>query len=305
MNFRDVKIDDYDLVWKYCAPYGENSCQHSFVNMITLDEKYGTKICEENGFLYVLRENLGDENTRVYLFPFGSGDKRKTVENIFEDARSHNAAVRFQTITEEKCSFLENEFPNMFDMEEVRDYAEYLHLSDNLANLPGKAFASKRYDANLFRRTYEGRMSETLITKEHTDVILDFERKWLDESREFHDETALELEYREIEKQLKYFDELRISGLIIRIDGEIQGFVYGVPISDSCFDVLIEKGNRKFNDIYRILHQDIVRLCASDYKYINREEDVGVEGLRKAKMSYRPDILLMKYIASEKNYGVL
>lgn len=300
MDFKKVTIDDYDRVWKYCSLYGENSCQHSFINMFTLYEKYGSKICEENGFLYVLRERMCDENTRVYLFPMGEGDKKRAVEKIMEDARSHNSLVRFQTITETKSNWLKSEFPNVFNIEETRDYAEYLHLSDNLANLSGKKFASKRYDANLFRRTYEGRITEIPVTKENINEVLEFERQWLIESQESHDRIALELEYREIELQLRHIDELKISGLIVKIDNIIQGIVYGAPISNNCYDVLIEKGNRKFNDIYRILHQDIVRLCAMNYKYINREEDVGVEGLRKSKLSYKPDILLKKFIASEK-----
>lgn len=299
MLFRSITIDDYEQVWKYCSGYGENSCQHSFINMFTLYEKYGSKIYADGDFLYVLRSHLCTERERVYLFPMGNGDRAAAVERIIEDAHSHNAKVRFETITSEKAEWLEREFPGVFLIRENRDYAEYLHLSGNLADLPGKQFASKRYDANLFRRKYEGRMSESIITKENIAEILDFERRWLCENQESHDKEALELEYREIELQLKYFDELRISGLIIRIDGVIQGFVYGAPISESCYDVLIEKGNREFNDIYRILHQDIVRFCAMNYRYINREEDVGVEGLRKAKMSYRPDILLNKYIAAE------
>lgn len=299
MFFRNITIEDYELVWKYCSQYGENSCQHSFINMFTLYEKYGSRICADDDFLYVLRSHLCTERERVYLFPMGGGDVRRAVERVIDDAHAHNARVRFETVTEEKAAWLEREFPDVFRITENRDFAEYLHLSENLAYLPGKPFASKRYDANLFRRTYQGRMSEINITKEHIDEILSFERKWLSENRESHDETALELEYREIELQLRYFDELKISGLIIQIDGITHGFVYGAPISGNCYDVLIEKGNREYNDIYRILHQDIVRLCAMDYKYINREEDVGVEGLRKAKMSYRPDILLKKYIASE------
>ncbi|HAP79533.1 MAG TPA: hypothetical protein DCQ78_05150 [Ruminococcus sp.] len=152
----------------------------------------------------------------------------------------------------------------------------------------------------MFRRTYEGRITEIPVTKENINEVLEFEHQWFIESQESHDRIALELEYREIELQLRHIDELKISGLIVKIDDIIQGIVYGAPISNNCYDVLIEKGNRKFNDIYRILHQDIVRLCAMNYKYINREEDVGVEGLRKSKLSYKPDILLKKFIASEK-----
>lgn len=300
MLFRDIEVGDYDKIQRYCDLFGENSCQHSFINMFTLNEKYGSQYCEENGFLYVLRSGLCGEGFRTYLFPMGDGDRRGAVQRLLEDAHSYRAKVRFQTVTEEKRDWLGREFPDIFQSHEVRDYAEYIHLSSNLANLPGRKFSQKRSDARTMRRLYEGRMEEVPLDREHFDEVLDFERKWLAASQETHDAEALMLEYREIEKQLANFETLRISGLILRIDGAIQGFVYGAPISGNCYDVLIEKGNREIPHIYRVLHQDIVRMCAMDYMYINREEDVGVPGLRASKLSYKPDILLTKYIVEEK-----
>lgn len=297
--FRKAEIGDYDKIQNYFALYGENSCQHSFVNLYTLYEKYGAQYCEQDGFLYILRSHMCGDGIRTYLFPMGMGDGQKAVRAVMEDAHRNQAKVRFDTITETKCRWLLQEFPESFKAEEVRDYAEYIHLSDNLANLPGSQFAKKRYDVNLIRRLYGERMEEVFLTKDARGEVLEFEKEWIESSKETHDTAALHMEYREIETQLACFDELKISGVIVRIDKKIQGFVYGTPLSTDCYDVLIEKGNREISDIYRVLHQDIVRMCAMDYKYINREEDVGVLGLRKAKMSYKPDILLHKYIAEE------
>ncbi len=299
MLFRKAEIDDYDKIHSYFALYGENSCQHSFVNMFTMYEKYGAKYCEQDGFLYILRSHMCSEGIRTYLFPMGGGDEKKAVEAVMEDAHRNNGKVCFKTITESKCRWLLREFPDKFRAEEVRDYTEYIHLSDNLANLPGSKFAKKRYDVNRIRRVYGQRLEEEFITEDSKDEVLEFEKKWLETLEEPHNTEALRMEYREIEKQLAHFDELKISGIIVRIDKEMQGFVYGTPLSEDCYDVLIEKGNREIEDIYRVLHQDIVRKCAMDYKYINREEDVGVLGLRKAKLLYKPDILLNKCIARE------
>lgn len=299
MSFKKAEIGDYDRIQEYFSLYGENSCQHSFVNMYALYEKYGSQYCELNGFLYILRSRMCGNGKRTYLFPMGAGDRKKAVENIIGDAHGNGSKVRFDTITEDNYSWLMQEFPGVFQAREVRNYAEYLHRSENLANLPGSKFAKKRYDVNLLRRVYEGRMEESILTKEKTGEVLAFEEKWLADSLEMHDTAALNLEYREIEKQLACFDELKISGIIVRIDGIVQGFVYGAPISRNCYDVLIEKGNRRIDDIYRVLNQDVVKMCAMGYAYINREEDLGVPGLRKAKLSYKPDIILKKYIAEE------
>lgn len=299
LQFIDVKIEDYEIIQTYFSKYGENSCQHSFVNMFTLQEKYGSKWCEKDGFLFTFRENISDSRIRTYLFPMGEGDVKKAVWEIIQDAREHGARVRFQTITEEKKNWLLNEFPHRFAIEEDRDYAEYLYLSKVQATLPGNKFCKKRSEANIFRRKFEDRMSEVLLSKEQIPEILSYAKQWLLESADADDEKALMLEYKEIEKQLQYFDELKISGLVIRIDGKIIGVVYGVPISDSCFDVTTEKGSREFRNVYRVLRQDISKLITGQYTYINLEEDVGVEGLRRAKLSYKPDILLKKYVAEE------
>ena len=74
---------------------------------------------------------------------------------------------------------------------------------------------------------------------------------------------------------------------------------YGVPLSDDYYDVIIEKGDRRISDIYRVLNRELVRMCCQNFSWINREEDVGVEGLRKAKLSYKPDRLIEKYLVTE------
>ena len=102
-----------------------------------------------------------------------------------------------------------------------------------------------------------------------------------------------------IQRGLNHFELLGLSGIVVYIDDVLAGFAYGAPLSERCYDVIIEKGDLRFPDIYRVLNRDLVRLCCADYAMINREEDVGAPGLRKAKLSYKPDRLLEKYIARE------
>lgn len=298
LTFLKPTLDDYSRIHPYCSAYGENSCQHSFVNLFTLYEKYGSHYCIQDGFLYVFRSHQCPEGFRTYLFPMGEGDERRAVWNLMEDAHRNHAKIRFHTITEKKKDFLEKEFPGIFRIEEVRDYAEYIHSANKLAHLPGKQLKGKRR-AESVRRKYEGRIEETLFTKEEIGEVLAFERQWLERSRETHDAEALMLEYREIENQLQCFDILGITGVIIRIDQQIQGFAYGLPLSDSCIDEVIEKGNREISYLYNMLQQDFALMCGKDYQYMNVEEDLGISGLRENKLSYRPDILLRKFTASE------
>lgn len=299
IDFHPIALEDYDVVWKYMSKYGEGSCQHSFVSMFSLYEKYGDAICEQDGFLYVLREHLCREGVRVYLAPMGNGDRKEAFEKILEDAHSHHAAAEFQTLTETVCRFLEEQFPGKFQITECRDYAEYIYRTEKMATFDGKKLRKKRQEISRFYREYGDRVSVTRISKNDFPEILEFENKWLWQNREDHDSSALEREARAIDLQLEHFDALHLSGIVVRIDNVVHGYGYGTPLSDTYYDALIEKGDRDVHDIYRVLRQESVKQCALSYTYVNLEEDVGVEGLRALKLSYQPEILLKKYIVRE------
>lgn len=299
-KFEPVNLEKQTVIRHYMERYGENSCQHSFASMYSLYEKYGDAVWEQDGFLYTLREHLCRDHARVYLAPMGARDKKKAFQNILDDAHRHNAIAEFQTLTETAKCFLETEFPGQFEFRNLLDYAEYLYTARKLAALSGNKLSGKRYDANVFRRVYGSRMDIDVIQEQDFDEILSFEKKWLCQCREDHDMDALMREFRVIQKQLDHYRELSLTGIVLWIDGDVCGFGYGVPISTSCYDALIEKGDRGIPNIYRILNQEAVRQCAMDYLYVNREEDVGMPGLRASKLAYQPDILMSKYLAVEK-----
>ncbi|MBR4371054.1 MAG: DUF2156 domain-containing protein, partial [Victivallales bacterium] len=160
--------------------------------------------------------------------------------------------------------------------------------------------ASKRYDIQTFFRDYEGRAVIRIIQPDDIDGILRFQQAWLTEKQHIDEDVQLDYENLAIRKGLAHYQELGLSGIVVFIDGELCGYAYGAPLSDTAYDVIIEKGDRHYADIYKILNRELVRLCCDGFAYINREEDAGVEGLRKAKLSYKPDILLEKFIAQEK-----
>ncbi len=298
--FEPVSFQNEPVVRHYMESFGENSCQHSFTSMFSLYEKYGDSVCERDGFLYVWRKHLSREGVRVYLAPMGDGDFHAAYARLMEDAHACGQKVALQTVSQAQKDIIESLFPDKFAITESRDDAEYLYTSQKLATLPGKKLVNKRHDANHYWRTYGPRTQVTRITQADFSEVWAFEQKWLKQCWEDHDRDALQREARTIEKQLEHFDRLRISGIVLRLDGEVRGFGYGTPISDSCYDALIEKGDREIQHIYRVLNQEAVKQCAMDYTYVNREEDVGVQGLRASKLAYQPDLLLKKYRVIEK-----
>ena len=298
--FLPVTWQDYDLIYPYTSAYGEGSCQHSPVSMASLEEKYGDAVCVRDGFMFTLRSRLCDQRYRVYLAPLGSGDLKTAFSRVFEDAAVDGKKVRFVTLTEKYAVRLEAAFPGRFDIVENRDLAEYMYLSRKMGFFPGGALKKRRNEVNAFWARYGERASVTRINAAVHEDILRFEFRWLAENTETHDMVSLTREARMIEAQLMYFDVMRLSGIVLRIDGTVHGFGYGTRLSDAFYDAIVEKGDRSIPHIYKVLRQEAVKQCALDCVWVNAEEDLGIQGLRDLKYAYQPDFLLRKYIATER-----
>jgi hypothetical protein len=269
--------------------------------MYSLFEKYEDMICEREGVLYVLRSRLCDSAYRVYLAPMGEKKRlRQAFETIFEDAKAYQAKVKFVTLTETYKNDLEELYPGRFSFEEKRDLAEYIYTTESMSTFLGGKLAKRRKEVHQFWRIYGDRASVAQITKADFPEILSFQKKWMQQNSESHDRQALEREERTIQKQLEHYDELRLSGVVMRIDDEVRGYGYGCRLGKEYYDALIEKGDRQIEHSYKVLRQESVKQCAMDCKYVNLEEDIGIIGLRNLKNAYQPAFLLLKFVAIEE-----
>ena len=180
------------------------------------------------------------------------------------------------------------------------DLDEYIYTTEALSVLSGKALAPKRNRVNAFYSQYEGHVRIENISEENLlDVIL-FQKEWIkDRFAEGYDE-MLDREDKAITFYLSHYDELKFTGIVVYVWGSVAGYAAGVSLNDDCMDEVIEKGRKDITGIYQLLCNEFAILCCKGYTYINREEDLGVEGLRRAKRSYHPDRMLKKYTVTEK-----
>lgn len=300
LNFHPVGPEDLEMIYSYTSKYGENSCQHSPICFFTLRDKYEDMICEEDGVLYVYRKGISDENVRKYLAPFGVRNDKEAFERLICDARSHGKKTGFYTLTNKAAQALAVSFPDLFTITKERDLSEYIFSRETMEVFPGKVHARRRTEIRSFWKTYGERAKALLMNDSDFEEVLAFARKWIEENSERNDRETLEREFRFIKNQIENYHTLKLSGTVIRIDGELKGFCYGGALNDDCYDVLIEKADRSIPGIYRVVRSESTKLNVQNYKYINFEEDVGVEGLRKVKESYGPEYMIDKYIATEK-----
>lgn len=305
LEFKPISLEDKATVDKYMYRFGEGSCQHSFVSMYCMYVKYGDEICEKDGYLFVFRRFRSTSDKRIYMCPMGPRDDKAAfkaaVEEVLNDAAAHNCIACFNTVTASVRLLIEEAFPGRFVCETSRNYFEYIYTFDKLAYLPGHEMASKRYDLSCFEREYGNRVKIVNIDESNIPDIRMFQARWLEYKMKNSFDVQLEAENSAIDRGLSFFNRLGLKGIAVYIDNEINGYAYGSALNNDYFDVLIEKGANTVTDIYKVLNRDLVRIHCSGFSYINREEDVGVKGLRTAKMSYKPDMFIEKYILTEGN----
>ncbi len=301
--FKETSLEDRSIIETYMYRWGEGSCQHSFPAMYLLSHKYGDSFCERDGYLYVLRARLCREGERVYLFPMGDRRDedgfRRALETVLEDAHRNGARVRFESLTRKAAELCLRLLPGRFEAREDRDLAEYIYTFERLAYQQGPEMHSRRQGVSTFFNQYGDRVRIERICPENLQDVRSFQEFWSHSGQSPEDAEHMEIENTSIQKALEHFDALGLRGIVLYVDGTCAGYAYGAALSPTHYDVIIEKGDRRITNIYRALNREHVRACAGGFGYINREEDLGVEGLRRAKMMDKPDVLLEKYIVTE------
>lgn len=302
IEFKNIDLNFKNLVNNYYIKYGEGSCQHSFASSFCLKNKYNDMFAEKDNVLYICREGISNEHDRVYLFPMCDKTDEFKVKNaileIIDDAHYYNKKVKFQTITNSSKEILTDLFKDKFEIDDCRDLYEYIFDVEKIASLQGNNYQSKRNIINKLIKTYN---NITIKEIEEYDIheLKKVYEEWMGNHKEIDAHIATN-EIKEFEIAISNYKELDLIGVCIYIDDKIVGFNFGSIISNDTYDGMVQKGNIKYEGIYELLNRETAKLLKNKIKYMNFEEDLGVSGLRKAKLMYHPEYLLDKYIAKEK-----
>ncbi|MCD7973518.1 MAG: phosphatidylglycerol lysyltransferase domain-containing protein [Candidatus Azobacteroides sp.] len=298
LNFKTIELTDKKLLDSYLTHSGYRICDFSFSNLFCWQGRYETCFDIVNGFL-VIRFLTVEEKLPVYMMPVGSGNLQKVIRILMDDARINNYPFRMMSITQEMFLELDKCFPDTFTYTPLRGSADYIYETENLILLKGKKYQSKRNHINKFKSEHPD-YEFSLISRENISECLDMmHKRWCiqngcDESDMLHSESYA------VRKALKNFEALQLSGGVIRTNAKIVAFSFGQAITEDTFGVHVEKAEHAMNGAYTIINQQVAEHIGCDYKYMNREEDLGLESLRKAKLSYNPAILLEKGLVQLK-----
>jgi hypothetical protein len=193
---------------------------------------------------------------------------------------------------------LENFYPGKFEFFEYRDGADYIYETEKLSTLAGKKLAAKRNHINRFIENYPDWKYEQ-IDDNNIDEVFEMNRKWCSMAG-CENEKSLQEEGCAVSEAFANFKALGLSGGLIRAKGEVVAFSMGDRLDNETFLVHIEKAFADIQGAYPIINREFVIHNCGGYKYVNREDDTGDEGLRRAKLSYRPCAILQKWNAEMK-----
>ena len=272
--------------------------ESNFNNMYLWHRMYGQQLARLGDRVLV---RVGSEKEHKYLFPYGTGDLAPAVEALAEDAASRGEKLAFICLSAAQKAQLEELWPGRFEYncEHDRDGWDYIYDVNKLADLAGKKLHSKRNHIHRFDDQFPDWLSEP-ITAENVEDCVEMERVWA--AAKDHDDTLSE-ETISILEALYLREELGLKGVLIRAGGKVVAFSMGSFTSPDCFDVHYEKAFGEIQGAYAVVNREMARMIRAQYpevKWFNREDDLGLEGLRKAKLSYYPDILLEKCSAWER-----
>lgn len=286
LNFKKIEISDVDIFKEFSKNTNEISCENAFVNLFVWQKIYNNMFAVKNGSLFIKSDEDGKETFRL---PIG-GDMEKGLKEIFRYCGGK--APEFWNPIGESFHRLPSWFTEKYDFFENRDAFDYIYRQTDLSTLSGKKYHSKRNHISAFSKQYDWTY-ERINDANISDVIKCCE-KWYEENKDRQDKYMI-CEKEGIISVLENMDRLYVLGGAIRVDGEIAAFTLGSEINNYVFDIHFEKALSQYATAYTVINREFAARELSNYKYINREDDLGLEGLRKAKLSYKPEILLKKY----------
>ncbi|GAB6012974.1 DUF2156 domain-containing protein [Viscerimonas tarda] len=297
IHFKQVELSDKKEIDDCLASNTYRSCDFSFTNMYAWKAKFKTMFAIKDNTLF-LRFNEADGRV-YYMIPIGAMPLKEAINETIEEAKQLNIPFLMKGVTPRMWQAIEKAMPGVFDYMHDRNNDEYIYLSERLIQLSGKKLQSKRNHINRFKK--ENPDWEYCPVSSDEDAMECFHMLTAWECKNNpNGEISLRHDYIATKLMLENLEYLGLKAGAIRVNGKLLAFSVGERLTDDTFVVHVEKAFSNVNGAYTVINQQFAEHEASGFTYINREEDMGLEPLRKAKMSYYPDILLEEGILKLK-----
>lgn len=288
LNFKKISLEDIDVIKKYLVLDNSKCTDYTFGFLTMWGKVLNLMYAIYNETLFIKGTFRGGRE--LFYMPCGKMSIKDSVLTVVEYADEKGIPTEFVSVPLENLE----SFKEFFNVEytESRDYSDYVYSAEKLAFLKGRKYHQKRNHISGFRKRYPDYKFE-IINDENIDLVKEFYKEFI-KLNESESESE-EIERKCAEFALENQKNMDLIGALLKIDGKVIAFTLGELKNDVLY-VHVEKANREFKGSYPTINNDFVRHCLEKYNiaWVNREDDSGDMGLRKAKLSYYPEQLALK-----------
>lgn len=290
IDFKCLQLSDKALYSPLLENAGERGCEYSFANLYLWGRQRAAMV---NGCMVLFSQF---NRKSVYLFPVGPGDKQAAMDAVIHDAQRRGIPCRITSLLQEDVAWLESRYPGKFRFHADRAGFDYVYDINALADLAGRAYQKKRNHVHKFSQTFPEAKAVPL-TKELVPPVEEMLARWYRYHQEQDPQSDFHMERIALSKALRDYEALGMEGMVLLWEDKVLAFTLGSPLTDSTFDIHFEKAAPEAELAYPAINQAFARHLREKYPrllYLNREDDMGLEGLRKAKLSYCPHHMVEK-----------
>ena len=288
--FHKLELTQKNHLERYLLGAYKQSCEYSFANLFLWGRK---KVAEVEGYLLMLAQF---DRKNVYIFPVGQGNLKAALDAVIHDAAMRGIRCCLAALTENECRQVEELYPGKFSFYCDRDSYDYVYAIDDLADLKGRKFQKKRNHLNRFDQEHP---DAKILPLDESNRVAAFAlaEQWYADRCAADPEQDYHLEHQALHRAFAFYAQLGMEGVVLMEQGRVLAFAMGSRLNGDTFDIHFEKALNGADGTYAAINRGFARYLRDKYpevKWLNREDDMGLEGLRKAKLSYCPDHMVEK-----------
>lgn len=300
LTFHPLTLCDREAMQAVTLPAGRRNCNYTFTNLVGWKFLFGTEVCVLENEV-VLRYTFNGK--RAYMVCTSEALSLKLIDALLDDSNGNLTLMGLEDSQVAQLSIFnsprnatlsQKEFS--ITSEPVRNQYDYIYRRTDLVTLRGRHLNAKRNHIHRFRAEHPD-FEYRPLTPEFFDECRRLTATWQEEKKQTPNQNdnkieIIDAEHRVMETIFSNWDALGMIGGSIFVDGRMVAFTYGSAVTTDTFDVCVEKADRHVEGAFAIINQQFAEHLPEQYIYLNREEDMGIPGLRQAKLSYHPEILL-------------
>lgn len=301
MELKEVTIDSKKELEPFFELVDYEACDYCFTTIFMWQHTYKTKYFIGDGFAVLFGEYEGEIFS---ILPLAPKDRIKDVlDFVIQHFELEQNKLLLRGIDKDVVALMQEIYEDgKFNYIEERDLFDYVYDAELLRTLKGRKMQKKRNHLNYFLTNYEGRYEYRRLGQEDFKDCFSMLKEWGDD-KDFDedDEESMNDELRGIKKIFNNFKELEDKLIVggVYIDGKLQAFTIGEKLTENMALIHIEKANSDIRGLYPFINKEFLLQEFPDVEFVNREEDMGIPGLRKAKLSYKPVRFIEKYTVRE------